>query len=263
MGLKVLDLFSGIGGFSLGLERTGGFETAAFCEVNKAARSVLRRFWPGVPIHEDVRTLETRGLAVDLICGGDPCPIRSRARSNGASKHPDLSRYFLALVGRLRPEWVLRENVPAPDDGEFIACLEALGYRAAIIRADASPFTTQQRVRDFIVACHASAWRSFAVLLSHFENGSRPTHARLAEREVTPALTCHRTRYDSRDCYIWEPERSVFRILDRYEREALAGFPRGWLDGLSEATVARLCGNAVVPQIPEVIGRAILEARAA
>ncbi len=55
--LRVLDLFSGIGGFSLGLERTGGFETAAFCEFAEFPRKVLAKHWPDVPIFEDVRNL--------------------------------------------------------------------------------------------------------------------------------------------------------------------------------------------------------------
>jgi DNA (cytosine-5)-methyltransferase 1 len=48
--LRVLDLFSGIGGFSLGLERTGGFRTVAFCEIEPFPRKVLAKHWPSVPI---------------------------------------------------------------------------------------------------------------------------------------------------------------------------------------------------------------------
>ena len=76
--LKVLDLFSGIGGFSLGLERTGGFETVAFCEIEPFPRKVLAKHWPGVPIYDDVRTLTAErlaadGITVDVITGGFPC----------------------------------------------------------------------------------------------------------------------------------------------------------------------------------------------
>lgn len=77
--LRVLDLFSGIGGFSLGLERTGGFETVAFCEIEDYPRKVLAKHWPGVPIYDDVRTLTAERLArdgigrIDVITGGFPC----------------------------------------------------------------------------------------------------------------------------------------------------------------------------------------------
>ena len=63
--LRILDLFSGIGGFSLGLERTGGFETAAFCEIEPFPRRVLAKHWPEVPCYDDVRALtaaQRRGL---------------------------------------------------------------------------------------------------------------------------------------------------------------------------------------------------------
>jgi hypothetical protein len=77
--LKVLDLFSGIGGFSLGLERTNGFETVAFCEINQFARNVLALRWPNVKIYDDVRTLNGQRLIEDgigfpdIIAGGSPC----------------------------------------------------------------------------------------------------------------------------------------------------------------------------------------------
>ena len=59
---KVLDLFSGIGGFSLGLERTGGFETVAFCEIEERPKKVLKSHWPDVPIFDDVRELNAKDL---------------------------------------------------------------------------------------------------------------------------------------------------------------------------------------------------------
>src|SRR6056297_3805990 len=82
--LRVLDLFSGIGGFSLGLERTGGFETVAFCEIEPFPRRVLAKHWPEVPVYEDVRTLTgdalaRDGIAIDVITGGFPCQAFSSA----------------------------------------------------------------------------------------------------------------------------------------------------------------------------------------
>lgn len=75
--MKVLDLFAGIGGFSLGLERTGHFETAAFCEYDRKAREVLRKNWPHIPIYNDVRELtgeklKKDGISIDVITGGFP-----------------------------------------------------------------------------------------------------------------------------------------------------------------------------------------------
>ena len=80
--MKVLDLFSGIGGFSLGLERAG-METIAFCEFDEHAQKVLRKHWPDVPIYDDVRTLngyDYRGT-VDVVAGGFPCQDLSTAGS--------------------------------------------------------------------------------------------------------------------------------------------------------------------------------------
>ena len=75
---KVLDLFSGIGGFSLGLEATGGFETVAFCEIEKYPLEILNKHWPNVPKYNDIKELtyeklKADGIIPDVICGGFPC----------------------------------------------------------------------------------------------------------------------------------------------------------------------------------------------
>ena len=75
---KVLDLFSGIGGFSLGLDRVGAFRTVAFCEKDEKCHRVLRKHWPHVPSYTDVRELtldklQADGIVPDVIVGGFPC----------------------------------------------------------------------------------------------------------------------------------------------------------------------------------------------
>jgi DNA (cytosine-5)-methyltransferase 1 len=87
---RLLDLFSGIGGFSLGLERSGAFRTVAFCEIEAFPRKVLAKHWPEVPIYDDVRTLTAErlaadGIGVDAICGGFPCQDISCGRKALAS----------------------------------------------------------------------------------------------------------------------------------------------------------------------------------
>ena len=75
--LRMLDLFSGIGGFSLGCEATKGFQTIAFCEIDPFCQKVLKKHWPNVPIFNDITKLgegELNGLGdIDVICGGFPC----------------------------------------------------------------------------------------------------------------------------------------------------------------------------------------------
>lgn len=119
--LAVLDLFSGIGGISLGLERAGPFRTVAFCEALEPRRRILRRHWPDVPIHDDVRTLDGRAFgagsspSVDVICGGFPCQDISLAgKGRGLDgERSGLWSEYARLVGEVRPRWVVVENVAA------------------------------------------------------------------------------------------------------------------------------------------------------
>ena len=116
-----LDLFSGIGGFSLGLERTGGFQTEAFCEISPFSRSVLANRWPGVPCYNDVRTLTAKRLAsdghaaFDVICGGFPCQdISVNGRNRGlAGTRSGLWFEMLRIIDEVRPRFVIAENVAA------------------------------------------------------------------------------------------------------------------------------------------------------
>ena len=108
--LRVLDLFSGIGGFSLGLERAG-FETASFCEIEPYCREILKKRWPDVPVFEDVRmlnkaALKKRGISkINVICRGFPCQdISPAGKGEGiAGKRSGLWSEFARLIGELTP----------------------------------------------------------------------------------------------------------------------------------------------------------------
>jgi len=120
--MKVLDLFSGIGGFSLGLERAG-METVAFCEFDKHAQKVLKKNWPDVPIFEDVRTLDGRQFkgTVDVVCGGFPCQDISTAGNQegiGEGTRSGLWSECARLLGEVRPRYAIFENVTSLLNGE-------------------------------------------------------------------------------------------------------------------------------------------------
>ena len=134
--LRVLDLFSGAGMFSLGLERTGGFETVAFCEIEEFPRRVLAKHWPDVQICKDVWNAKFRRFEpVDVVAAGFPCQDISLA-GQGAGLSGDNSSAFWAVLRAARlvgfPKLVL-ENVAALLNrgmGEVLGALAQIGYDA-------------------------------------------------------------------------------------------------------------------------------------
>jgi DNA (cytosine-5)-methyltransferase 1 len=160
---RVLDLFSGIGGFSLGLERAGGFKTVAFCEIDPFCRRVLAKHWPKVPCYEDVRGLTSArlaadGIAVDVICGGFPCQDISVAGKGAGLKgeRSGLWAEIARLSGELRPRYVIVENVSALLSrglDKVLGDLAALGYDAEWHCIPASAVgAPHQRDRIWLVA---------------------------------------------------------------------------------------------------------------
>ena len=161
--LKVLDLFSGIGGFSLGLERTGGFETVAFCEIDKFCQKVLKKHWPDVPIYKDVRTLDYDG-PVDLISGGYPCqPFSLAGQRKGEEDDRHLWPAMFSLIKKHRPNWVLGENVVGHISmglDRVLADLESEGYSTRVFNIPAvSVDAKHRRDRLWIVANNDSECR--------------------------------------------------------------------------------------------------------
>lgn len=112
--MKVLSLFSGVGGMDLGLERAG-HEVVGMCEIDQKARSVLARHRPNVPIHDDVTTLDTEGYRgrVDLVAGGSPCQDLSVAgkRAGLAGQRSGLFWHQCRIADGVAAPWVIWENV--------------------------------------------------------------------------------------------------------------------------------------------------------
>src|SRR5262245_13353067 len=161
--MRVLDLFSGIGGFSLGLERAG-MRTVAFCEIDTYCRRVLRKHWPDVPIFGDIREFtfhDGRPLAdahercehtngkiqagrassgiqrIDVICGGFPCQDISVAGKGAGitGERSGLWSEYARIIGEVRPRYVIVENVSNLRSGSTVIerwpdrCLCGWAYR--------------------------------------------------------------------------------------------------------------------------------------
>ncbi len=251
--MKVLDLFSGIGGFSLGLERAG-METVAFCEIEEFPRKVLRKHWPDVPIFEDVRKLKGSDVGqVDVICGGFPCQDISVA-GKGAGLEGERSGLWseiARLVGELRPKFVIVENSSALTSRGFhrvLGDLAALGYDAEWECIPAAAVGAPHiRDRIWILAyprqvMRNDVWgerrrRDVAEIADNRVAGER-----CKDRELIALVPGIRARAPAD---WWLHQSSVDRTA--------YGLP-GQLDRVGA------CGNAVVPQIPEMIGRAIMAA---
>jgi DNA-cytosine methyltransferase len=110
--LKVLDLFSGIGGFALGLDSTGFFETVKFVEMDKYCQKVLQKNFPNIPIEEDIKNVKGKEYEADVITGGFPCqPFSVAGKQKGTNDNRYLWPEMLRLIREVKPEFVIGENV--------------------------------------------------------------------------------------------------------------------------------------------------------
>lgn len=145
MKLKLLDLFSGIGGFSLSASWTGEIETVAFCEIDPFCRQVLKKHWPDVPIFDDVTKLTKEKLdaagigAVDIITGGFPCQDLSVAGAllGFGGKRSSLFMEIIRLYSELRPKYIVFENVANLLSGDYGRWFERFLSKLAEVGLDA------------------------------------------------------------------------------------------------------------------------------
>jgi DNA (cytosine-5)-methyltransferase 1 len=195
--LKVLDLFSGIGMFSYGLEKTGLYETTAFCEIDPKARDILSKHWPDVECFKDIRHLsgikgyvqeyydKTPGYElcvsrpVDVITGGFPCQDVSSLnfKAEGVTgKKSGLWVFYAGLVDKIKPGGVIIENVSRLTSkglDRVLYDLAQMGYDAEWYSLRASDFGAPcKRERVFIVAHPSSIRWPYALSLEPaFEKG--------------------------------------------------------------------------------------------
>ena len=131
--MRHLDLFSGIGGFALAARMAGGFKTVAFCEIDKYCQRVLRKNFPNIPIHDNVKTLNGNEYGpIDIITGGYPCqPFSHAGKRSGANDDRHLWPEVFRVARSIKPRWLLLENVAGHitlglDD--VLSDLDSIGY---------------------------------------------------------------------------------------------------------------------------------------
>jgi DNA (cytosine-5)-methyltransferase 1 len=333
--LRHLDLFSGIGGFALGLESTGGFETVGFCDNEPFAQKVLKKHWPDVPCYEDVRDVgvDTVGYrGVDIITGGFPCQPYSVAGKQDPKDNRQLWPEMFRIIKEIRPTYVIGENVRnliSIREGvvfeQVCTDLESEGYEVQTFVLPASAVNApHQRYRCWIVAyAKSSRYRGgsseecrdkqgkfqqskqrWSEVGSKVERCSEP-HGKqdVADTNNTGDRTSRSRTDENREKEVkgWEeqpqskPSRHSKDVANSCGTRRKVGIPEkgyrqegnaeepyndshrlsGWQgkdNWTVEPSVGRVAhgipnrvdrlkglGNAVVPQIPAVLGRAILE----
>ncbi len=172
MKLKILDLFSGLGGFSLGLERTGSFETIAFCDNDKYSKLVLQKHWKGVKIYNDVKEITKEKFIADgiqfpdIITGGFPCqPFSVAGKQAGTDDDRHLWPVMFRIIQEFTPRWVIGENVKGLtniQDGVVFetVCsdLEGEGYEVRAFNIPAAGVGAPHRRERIWIVAHAKRY---------------------------------------------------------------------------------------------------------
>ena len=161
--MKHLDLFSGIGGFSLGMEATQRIKTVAFCEIDSFCTKVLNKNWPTIPVYKDIKELTYDKLkadgidSIDIITGGYPCqPFSIAGLKKGVEDPRHLWPEYFRLIKECRPTWIIGENVSGHIKLGLDAVqedLESEGYSLRTFSVSASSIgANHQRERIWTVA---------------------------------------------------------------------------------------------------------------
>jgi len=293
--MRVLDLFSGIGGFSLGLE-AAGMETAAFCEREPFCQAVLRKHWPNTPIHSDITELdgyEYRGT-VQLVCGGFPCqPFSVAGQQRGAEDDRALWPQMLRVICEVQPTWVIGENVTGIINMELdtvLSDLEREGYSCQTFVIPACAVDAQHRRDRVWVVAHADregepdGTQHGQRMVAHTNGAyqqrrglSSGVHAKDHDANSDSTFSKSRNVADA-ECERQQRSRESFNTLNsktQRKRQATQPFyggePAIWepepsvgrvADGVPNRTHRlKSLGNAVVPQVVEQIGKAIMAMR--
>jgi DNA (cytosine-5)-methyltransferase 1 len=271
-----LDLFSGIGGFSLGLEATQQIKTVAFCEIDKFCTKVLNKNWPTVPVYNDIKELTYDKLKedgigpIDIITGGYPCqPFSQAGRKKGEEDSRHLWPEYFRLIKECRPSFIIGENVSGHIKLGIDTVLKDLESEGYVVRAfsisAASIGANHKRERVWIVAHtrqpdrriessrNTKSIRRGSSEETKWSTNTNKTSGSSERAETMADTNGNREKWNqsknrqgsrSEQNNWWDIEPDVGRVAD----------------GVPDRTHRlKALGNAVVPQIPYYLAQSILE----
>lgn len=296
MKLKLLDLFSGIGGFSLGLESTGFFETIGFVEKDKFCQKVLNKHWNNINIEEDIRNVKGEKYAADIITGGFPCqPFSVAGKRKSTADDRYLWDEMLRVIREVKPRWVIGENVEGIvniNEGmvlrQVLNDLENEGFKSQCIIIPASGIGAwHQRKRIWIVAYSDSNRHVSEIRRGNGEEKGIPvqdrqkdsttrkfigtsdvweTNKEYVSNSNVKGLERHRDEYELREVkqeknFIWSSNDGTKESWWQTQSR-ICGVPHGISTTLDKDRSNRIkaLGNSIVPQIARQIGLSIMEA---
>jgi len=290
--LKLLDLFSGLGGFSLGLESTGFFETIAFVEKDEFCQKVLKKNFKNIPIEGDIRNVKGEKYRADVVTGGFPCQPFSVA---GKRKGTDDDRYLwdetIRVVRECKPKWFIGENVEGLvniQDGMVLRQvqndLEKEGFEVQCLIIPASGIGAwHQRKRIWIIGYNVSNTNTRFGIGENQEIQTRGNTSTFSSKNVSNTFGklsdgCSsttrnsKTKFKGMECnqsWNWNEVRSKTERCSKQDKQQtwwqtqsnLCGVPNGVSYGLDKNRANRIksLGNSIVPQIARELGLAIME----
>ena len=247
--IKILDLFSGIGGFSLGMHRASErFETIAFAECDKFCQKVLKKNFPNIKIYDDVKDVQK--IDCDLITAGFPCPAFSASGKRGGFEQDDLFYEVIRIAKINKPQIIILENVSgfAHKTRNWRSVLtnelKNIGYETQDFIFDARDFGVPQCRRRYFAICVQGRMLFSSQHLQRLQGKQGKNIQQVfsnnqnAQRRWTPTINTK------------EEWRAIFS----------QSFRRRNSNGISDR-VDRLTslGNAVVPKIITAIGKTIIK----